>query len=278
MTVARAAESGKEDVQLHAFTDLDRAPSIKPYVAALEAFDALPQLQQLKVLARERARIGVGSTVLDVGCGFGLESLRLARLVEPGDKVTGIDKSAAFIEEAQARAKAAKLEIDFEVGDADALPFADASFEAARAERVLVYLPDPKRALQEMQRVTRQDGMVTVIEPDFGTNEINLPDRALVRRVLDHECDANVPHGLLVRDLRGLMLDVGLHDVEIDTRIVIFTPDLAAAYFTETGKTALAAGVIDAGEFERWAAGSEDLRRKDRLFASIGYYLFAACV
>ena len=73
------------------------------------------------------------------------------------------------------------------------------------------------------------------------------------------------------------MLD-GLHDVEIDTRIVIFTPDLAAAYFTETGKTALAAGVIDAGEFERWAAGIEDLRKKDRLFASIGYYLFAARV
>ncbi len=220
---------GKEDVQLHAFTDLDRVPSIKPYVAALEAFDALPQLQQLRVLARERARIGAGSTVLDVGCGFGLESLRLARLVEPGGKVTGIDKSADFISEAQARAKAAKLAIDFEVDDADALPFAGASFEVARAERVLVYLPDPKRALAEMRRVTRQGGMITAIEPDFGTNEINLPDRALVRRVLDHECDANVPHGLLVRDLRGLMLDVGLHDIEIDTRIVIFTPDLAAA-------------------------------------------------
>jgi hypothetical protein len=126
--------------------------------------------------------------------------------------------------------------------------------------------------------VTRQGGAVTAIEPDFGTNAINLPDRALVRRVLEHECDANVPHGLLVRDLRGLMLDTGLHDIEIDTRIVIFTPELAAAYFTETGKTALAAGAIDAGEFERWASGIEDLRKKDRLFASIGYYLFAARV
>ncbi len=36
--------TGSENVQLHAFTDLDRAPSIAPYVAALEAFDALPQL------------------------------------------------------------------------------------------------------------------------------------------------------------------------------------------------------------------------------------------
>jgi hypothetical protein len=148
----------------------------------------------------------------------------------------------------------------------------------ARAERVLVYLPEPKRALEEMRRVTRPGGSVTAIEPDFATNAINLPDRALVRRILDHECDANIPHGWLVRDLLGLMQDIGLRNVEIDTRIVIFTPDLAAAYFTETGRTAQSAGVIDAGEFDHWKAAIEDLRQRGRLFCSIGYYLFTARV
>jgi SAM-dependent methyltransferase len=265
-------------VQLHDFTDLDRAPSIQPYVAALEAFDALPQLHELKLLARERAQIGDGTTVLDVGSGFGLESLRLARLVQPGGKVSGIDKSADFIKEAEARAAEAKLSIDFQVADAEALPFANAAFDVARAERVLVYLPDPRRALQEMRRVTRPGGMVTAIEPDFGTNAINLADRALVRRVLDHECDANIPHGLLVRDLRGMMEDVGFRDIAIDTRIVVFAPDLAAAYFTETGKTAQTAGVITAAEFTQWASAIEDLRQRGRLFCSIGYYLFSAQV
>jgi len=192
--------------------------------------------------------------------------------------VTGIDKSADFIEDAKARAAEAKLQIDFQAGDAEALPFPAASFDVARAERVLVYLPDPKQALQEMRRVTRPGGTVTVIEPDFGTNAINLADRALVRQVLDHECDANIPHGLLVRDLKGLMEDVGFKDIAIDTRIVIFTPDLAAAYFTETGKTAQTAGVITAEEFAQWASAIEDLRRRGRLFCSIGYYLFAARV
>ena len=199
------SDKSAENVQLHAFTDLDRASSIQPYVAALEAFDALSELQELKVLARKRTRVGDGTRVLDVGCGFGLESLRLARLVEPGGKVAGIDKSADFIKEAEARAAAAKLSIDFQVGDAEALPFANAAFAVARAERVLVYLPDPRRALEEMRRVTRPGDTVTAIEPDFGTNAINLADRGLARRVLDHECDANIPHGWLVRDLKGLM-------------------------------------------------------------------------
>jgi SAM-dependent methyltransferase len=276
--MAAAQESGKENVRLHAFTDLDRAPSIKPYIVALEAFDALAQLQEMKALARERAGIGQGAKVLDVGCGFGLESLRLARLVQPGGTVAGIDKSADFIKEAKARARQAGLAIEFQVADAEDLPFADAAFDVTRAERVLVYLPEPKRALQEMRRVTRPGGTATAIEPDFGTNAINFPDRALVRRILDHECDANIPHGLLARDLRGLMQDAGFRDITIDTRIVIFTPDLAAAYFTETGRTAQGTGVIDEDEFNRWASGIDTLRQCGRLFASVGYYLFTARV
>ena len=116
------AATGAENVQLQAFTDVDRAPSIAPYVAALEAFDALPQLQELKALARDHAGLKAGSAVLDVGCGFGLESLRLARLVRPGGRVAGIDKSADFIREAEARAAQAKLTATFEVADAEALP------------------------------------------------------------------------------------------------------------------------------------------------------------
>jgi ubiquinone/menaquinone biosynthesis C-methylase UbiE len=195
--MAADQKTGAENVQLHAFSDVDRAPSIAPYVAALEAFDALPQLQELKKLAREKAGLGPGVTVLDIGCGFGLESFRLARLVQPGGRVVGIDKSAELIKEAEARPAQAKLAVAFEVGDAESLPFADAAFDVTRAERLLVYVPDPKRALEEIRRVTCPGGVVTAIEPDFGTNTINLADRDLVRRILDHECDANVPHGWL---------------------------------------------------------------------------------
>jgi hypothetical protein len=74
------------------------------------------------------------------------------------------------------------------------------------------------------------------------------------------------------------MEGVGLLDVAIDTRVVIFTPDLAAAYFTETGRTARSAGAIDAAEFDHWAAAIEELRQRGRLFCSIGYYLFTATV
>ena len=267
--------NGVENLRLHAFTDVDQAPSLAPYFAALEAFDGLPELQELKVLARERAKIGPGSIVLDVGCGFGLESLRLAALVAPGGRVTGIDKSAAFVGEAKRRAQQAQLSAAFQVADAEDLPCHRHVRGGPRRARIGLSAR-PKACARGDAPSDAPGWIVTAIEPDFGTNAINLSDRVLVRRVLDHECDANIPHGWLVRDLKGMMEDIGFRDVLIETRIVIFTPDLGADYFAGTGKSACDAGVIDAGELDRWTGEIEDLRRRGRLFCSIGYYLFTA--
>ncbi len=72
----------------------------------------------------ERLRIQPGSQLLDVGCGSGQLSLVAAG---DGIKVTGVDIAENLIERARARAEAQHLHARFEVGDAEALPFADAS-------------------------------------------------------------------------------------------------------------------------------------------------------
>ena len=94
--------------------------------------------------------------------------------------------------------------------------------------------------------MAKTGGRVAIIEPDFGTNAINVSDRALTRAVLDHECDVNIPQGWLVRDLRAMLRDQGFKDLEFATRVVVFSPDLAAGHFALTGHSALQAGVIDA--------------------------------
>jgi SAM-dependent methyltransferase len=262
-------------IALHDFTDID--DSAEPtYEAALVAFDRLPMLQELKVLARERTGTGPGLRVLDVGCGFGLETLRLARLVAPDGAVTGIDLSTDFIAEARRRAAAAGLAVDLVPGDAEALPFPDDAFDITRAERVLIYLDRPDRALAELVRVTRPGGRIAVIEPDFDTNTVNVPDAALVRAVLAHEADTAVVNARLVRDLSGELRGLGLTDIQIESRMVVFSPDLAAQYFGGIGEAAATAGAIDAADGHRWTSTVDALHREDRLFGAIGYYLFTA--
>ena len=99
-----------------------------------------------------------GERVLDVGTGTGALAASL-----PNSEVVGVDPSAAFVEHAKKGARAR-----FEVGDAQALRFADASFDHAMAMLVINFVPDHGKALGEMRRVTRAGGVVSAAVWDYG--------------------------------------------------------------------------------------------------------------
>ena len=103
------------------------------------------------------AGISDAAHVLDVGCGTGSLAFQLARLPGVG-RISGIDFSAVYVEHAQRRNPDAR--IDFQAGDACALPFADGSFDHALAMLVLQFVPRSDVAIAEMRRVTRPGGTV----------------------------------------------------------------------------------------------------------------------
>lgn len=103
------------------------------------------------------AGIAAAERVLDVGCGTGNLSFSIARNPAIGS-VRGIDCSAAYVEHAKRRNRDAR--VDFEVGDACALSFPDASFDHTLSLLVLQFIPQADLAVREMRRVTRPGGTV----------------------------------------------------------------------------------------------------------------------
>ena len=101
----------------------------------------------------DAARLGAGTRVLDLACGPGLVA---AAAAERGALPVGLDFSAAMI----ALARADHPGLPFEECDAEALPFADASFDAVVANFGLHHVPDPVQALCEARRVLRPGGSV----------------------------------------------------------------------------------------------------------------------
>lgn len=106
-------------------------------------------------------RLGVapGTRLLDVGCGAGQLALIAARA---GAKVTGCDIATNWIEKARARAAAERLDVNFEEGDAEALPYDDAQFDAVVSLVGAMFAPHPDLVAAELARVCRPGGMIAM--------------------------------------------------------------------------------------------------------------------
>jgi SAM-dependent methyltransferase len=110
---------------------------------------------RLVVPLLEAAGVESGMRVLDVACGPGHIA---AGAAAKGAKPVGIDAAEGMVAVARAR----YAEIEFQQGDAEWLPFGDASFDAVVAGFVVNHLPRPERALAEFARVVRRGGRVAV--------------------------------------------------------------------------------------------------------------------
>jgi SAM-dependent methyltransferase len=109
--------------------------------------------------------VGECDSVLDVGSGTGALACAIADAL-PSTRVTGIDRSDAFVREAQARATSDRTR--FQVGDAQLLEFPDSTFDTTVSILVMNFIPDPAKALREMIRVTRPGGLVAAAVWDYG--------------------------------------------------------------------------------------------------------------
>jgi len=98
-----------------------------------------------------------GEKILDIGCGTGNFSIKLAK---KGAKVVGIDVSEPMLAKARKKSENNNLNIDFQKGDATKLKFADNSFDAVFSMAALEFIKDLKKAFNEMKRVVKPGGKI----------------------------------------------------------------------------------------------------------------------
>ena len=109
-----------------------------------------------RVLLDDLRLAPAGRQVLDVGCGGGLLAEEFARL---GFRVTGVDPSRESLAAARRHAAGAGLEIDYQSGIGEALPFPDASFNVVYCCDVLEHVADLARVVAEASRVLEPGGV-----------------------------------------------------------------------------------------------------------------------
>jgi ubiquinone/menaquinone biosynthesis C-methylase UbiE len=134
------------------WTSIDRAVEPDHFVDYLDTANSIQHFQSYKRKTYASMKVEQGHCVLDVGCGAGEDVLALAQIVGDTGRVVGIDNSETMIAEARKRAEGFGGRVEFRLGDAHNLDFADNIFDGCRADRVFQHLEEPKQALSEMIR------------------------------------------------------------------------------------------------------------------------------
>ena len=148
-----------------------------------------------------------GRSVLDVGCGAGID---LARFAKGGADVTGVDVARSAVGLAQANFQQQGLHGRFEVANGEQLPFADGSFDLVYAHGVVQYTAQPQRLVDESRRVLKPGGEA-IFQVYNRVSWLNALSK-LMKVGLEHE-DAPVLLRFSIGEFRRLLR--GFRDVRV---------------------------------------------------------------
>jgi SAM-dependent methyltransferase len=185
-----------------------------------------------------------GLQVLDVGCGPGTMTVGIAAYIGTG-RVIGVDMGDSQVQLATQRAAEQGIaNAEFRTGNAYALPFADAQFDALFSHALLEHLREPVRAMREFLRVLKPGGVMGVATPDWSGFLVG-PSNPAVDAAIDAFKALQVGNGGDVNTghkLSQFAVDAGFEGVTLQARYENFRPvtiitDLLTANLDRAGQS-----------------------------------------
>lgn len=252
-------KSPRTERPIIAATPADHPSTISPFeIGSQRAY--LTQLAQSAPVAHYKAAataaldIHPGHTVVDLGCGAGVDLHRYAELTGPTGVVIGID----YDKELAAQAAQSSLHlrnVSVEVADVHHLPLQAASVDRVQTDRVLQHVASPSAAIAEAARILRATGRLVCTEPDWATLAIDHPNAELSRLYANVVSDHVIPNPSIGRSLPRLFQDAGLTVNRIEPRTILWTDfgsaDQVLGLRVVTAR-AVEAGHLTAAQSQSW--------------------------
>jgi ubiquinone/menaquinone biosynthesis C-methylase UbiE len=229
----------------------------------LESTRLQDQARTLSDLLHSDTSYPAGSSVLEVGCGVGAQTITLARN-SPDARITSIDVSATSLEQARAKIEGAGLtNVEFQQANVFALPFGAESFDHLFVCFVLEHLSGPLEALIILKRILKPGGTITLVEGDHGSAYF-FPESEAAQAAID--CQIELQHAAggnarVGRQLYPLLRRSGFDSVRVSPRMVYVDssrPELVEGFTRKTftamiegvREPAIASGLSDAELFD----------------------------
>jgi SAM-dependent methyltransferase len=223
--------------------------------------------------------VGLGSSVVDLGCGPSGSIEMLARHVGPDGRVVAVDSDGDHVALARELVRERRLEnVDVRRADARHTRLDAASFDLAHARLLLVNIPDPAEVVTEMARLVKPGGFVACEEADLGARICQPPSAAHARLAELFECAYRSvgadPH--IGRRLPEMLREAGLSDVGVSVRADVYPPGHSRRPILADLVRSLRPRIIEGGLAE--AAELDDLDRRAREHINDPRTLLMSCV
>ena len=246
----------------------------------MDATSGWPSVRQLRAWEHERLRVRNGETLLDVGCGPGDAGIALVAAAGAETRLLGLDASEVMLSVARERAAAANVTAEFLQGDAQRLPYASESVDAVRCERTLQWLPDPNAALSELVRVLRPGSRLVVVDTDWDSLTVDMPDLSDFEAVRTAMRAARGPGFAIGRQLLNRCRDAGLLEVACTAATQVLTSydhdrpleSSGMLPLHQVAEAAVSAGLLDSEAAERALGQFDAAGRADRMMLSLTIY------
>lgn len=246
-----------------------RAEILDQFTRQAVPFSERPEHSDAAIFARIREFAGVGPSdeVLDVACGPGLVSHAFA---EAARHVTGIDLTPAMIVRARELQGERGLDnLSWELGDATALPFPDASFSLVVTRYSFHHLLDPLAAMREMARVCRPGGTVVAVDAALPAGKAEAYDR------FERLRDPSHVRALTEGEFAGLASAAGLREARTGFyRLEVSLEGVLASSFPPPGNAEKLRAILEA-DLGVDATGLEARREEEGLRFSFPTWMIA---
>jgi SAM-dependent methyltransferase len=200
------------------FRDVDTSGDTGACHRCLDLIAGIPFFQEVKHDSIRIIRDTNAMQVLDAGCGAGTDLITLHAAL-PESRVIGIDASSSLIARAAERTAGIGNRCSLVKGDLLNIPFRAGSFDACRIDRVLQHIHEPKRAIRELIRILKPEGMLVAFDNDWETFSINLDDEELADRIRRFWRNS-FASGRIGRDLPRILQDCGVENIHAEPRVL----------------------------------------------------------
>lgn len=239
------------------------------YLERLSEHQIMRQASRARLMA---ARLQPGSTVLDLGCGIGSDTLMLAQAVGPSGEVHAVDRARLMTETTARRAAEQGLKIVCKEAEGEALPYPDKMFDLVWVERVLVHVASPQDILTEIRRVLRDDGQLVVNEADYDGLMISDGGDADLARRVEQRYRAGITNARMGRGLEGHARAAGFSAIRTEPWLLLVSDfELASSTgrWPKMLQLLISDGEIDEERVEAWLQAMQAEAMAGRLIASV---------